>query len=1126
MRKQNQINRKAIPEIFLFLVIAVLGVLYVCYTWMGIENEQSENVLQIARSIETTLPKEDLKALEAKAGDIDKPQYQVIKNTLKAIIRVNPKARFAYIYTERNGKIYFFADSEAEDSKDYSPPGQEYTEAKPQDKQPFRDGKELITTFLTDRWGTWRSTLIPIKDEASGQTIAVFGMDFNAKSWDNILLFELLESSVITVLFLLAFLFLLRIKTKNKSLKKEITERKHAEEFLLKSENQKAAILKAIPDLLFVFNQNGDYLDIYSEDDSKLFLTREATIGKNISDLFPSDIAKEALAAFKQSFQSKELVQFSYSLNINGKTEFYEARIVPAPEDNVLAIVRDITERKQAEGIFQDIIEKNPMSIQIVDKEGFTLQVNPAHNLLFGSVPPSDYSIFNDPQLIQKNGFNDLFERLKNGECITFPDLYYNVHDFHPEFPDVPIWLRVVAFSIKDNYGKPERFIFIHENITDRKLTEEALRTSEQKFNDIVTNLDEGFYSCTLDGLLLEHNVAFKRIFGFDPNQDMKGVKIPDFWQNPEKRLEYLDKLMNKGFIRNYLVNTKTISGQKTVVMVNSHLVKAENGKIVRIEGTLADFTERVRMEEALQQSEEKYSKTFLTSPYAITITSAEDGKFIEINDAFTSISGFTREDAAADSSVGLKLWVDIEDRKRVVSALLEGSEVKDKEFQFRKKNSEIITCLFSAQIIHINDKPFVLSCINDITEHKLSELLLKNKSEQIEAQNKKYKQLNEELFVSKERAEESDRLKSTFLANMSHEIRTPMNGILGFSELLQVPHLTGEEQQEYISMIERSGKRMLNIISDIVNISKIESGQMDSSISETNISQQIEFIYTFFNPAAEKKGIALLFKNTLTSKESIIKTDREKIYAIFTNLVGNAIKYTNEGFIEFGVEKKGDYLEFFVKDTGGGVPENQQEIIFERFRQGNDLITRPYEGTGLGLSISKAYVEMLGGKIWLESEFGKGSTFFFTLPYNVALESKTGSTKISSEITAEHHVRNLKILIAEDDQTSLSFLSTVLRMFCREILKVGTGVEAVEACRNNPNIDLVLMDITMPDLNGYAATRQIREFNNDVIIIAQTAYAMVDDREKALEAGCNDYLAKPIRIDALKGLIQKYFSK
>ena len=284
--------------------------------------------------------------------------------------------------------------------------------------------------------------------------------------------------------------------------------------------------------------------------------------------------------------------------------------------------------------------------------------------------------------------------------------------------------------------------------------------------------------------------------------------------------------------------------------------------------------------------------------------------------------------------------------------------------------------------------------------------------------------------------------------------------------------------------------------------------------------------MYDFFSPEVEKKGLQLVYKTTLPPKGAIIHTDREKIYAILTNLVNNAIKFTSTGSIEFGYEKKGKYLEFYVKDTGIGVRKDQKEIIFERFRQGDDLTKKFTEGTGLGLSIAKGYVELLGGKMWVESEFGKGSTFYFTLPYNAALESKTISTKFSSEITPEHHVKNLKILIAEDDQSSLSFLSRVLKMFCREILKAGTGVEAVETCRNNPDLDLILMDITMPELNGYEATRQIRGFNKDVIIIAQTAYAMADDREKALEAGCSDYISKPIRIDAIKGLIQRHFNQ
>jgi len=360
----------------------------------------------------------------------------------------------------------------------------------------------------------------------------------------------------------------------------------------------------------------------------------------------------------------------------------------------------------------------------------------------------------------------------------------------------------------------------------------------------------------------------------------------------------------------------------------------------------------------------------------------------------------------------------------------------------------------------------------------------------------------------------------------MSHEIRTPMNGILGFAELLKEPHLTGDEQQQYISIIEKSGKRMLNIIGDIVNISKIEAAQMEVSLSETNVNQQIEFIHTFFKPEVEKRGIQLLVTIFLPPNECRITTDREKLYAILTNLVGNALKYTFLGSIEFGVEKKGNFLEFFVRDTGVGIPENQREIIFERFRQGNDLITKPYEGIGLGLSISKAFVELLGGNIWIESQLGKGSTFYFTIPYNVDEEVKPSIKKGSANIETEHQVKNLKILIAEDDESSVSFLSTALKKDFGRILIARTGIEVVESCRANPDLDLILMDIRMPELDGYSATRQIRQFNKDVVIIAQTAYAMAGDREKAIEAGGNDYISKPIKIGFLKELIRKHFSK
>ncbi|MCK5820604.1 MAG: HAMP domain-containing histidine kinase, partial [Bacteroidales bacterium] len=237
-------------------------------------------------------------------------------------------------------------------------------------------------------------------------------------------------------------------------------------------------------------------------------------------------------------------------------------------------------------------------------------------------------------------------------------------------------------------------------------------------------------------------------------------------------------------------------------------------------------------------------------------------------------------------------------------------------------------------------------------------------------------------MTIAMEKAKESDRLKSAFLANMSHEIRTPMNGILGFAELLKEPGLSGDEIHKYVEVIESSGDRMLNTINDLIDISKIEAGQTEVEVSLVIINELSYNLYSFFKPEAEKKGLQIFRKNTLSDKEIIIKTDKEKLYAALTNLIKNSIKYTNKGSIEFGCQLKDKSIEFFVKDTGIGIPKDLQESVFDRFIQADRHKSRSYEGAGLGLSITKAYVEMLGGEIWLESEEGKGSQFYFTIPY------------------------------------------------------------------------------------------------------------------------------------------------
>jgi len=386
-----------------------------------------------------------------------------------------------------------------------------------------------------------------------------------------------------------------------------------------------------------------------------------------------------------------------------------------------------------------------------------------------------------------------------------------------------------------------------------------------------------------------------------------------------------------------------------------------------------------------------------------------------------------------------------------------------------------------------------------------------------------KLKHVERELKKAKEKAEENDRLKSAFLANMSHEIRTPMNGILGFTELLKTLNLSGEDQKKFIAIIEKSGNRMLSIINDIISISKIESQQIKVSVSNTNINEQVEYIYNFFRLEAEQKKLLISFKNGLNSNNAFIRTDREKIFAVLTNLVKNALKFTPTGTIELGYELKGKFLEFYVKDSGTGITDEQKEFVFERFRQGSESVTRDYEGAGLGLSISKAYIEMLGGKIWLESKIGQGSTFRFTIPYLNGIEEYEPLQTIPGEENPPDV--KLKILVVDDDETSRILLGAMIKYLDGEIFNATSGHEAVKVCRHNPGINFILMDIRMPGMDGYEATRQIREFNKEVIIIAQTAFALNGDNEKAIAAGCNNYISKPINRVALIGLINQFLS-
>lgn len=547
-------------------------------------------------------------------------------------------------------------------------------------------------------------------------------------------------------------------------------------------------------------------------------------------------------------------------------------------------------------------------------------------------------------------------------------------------------------------------------------------------------------------------------------------------------------------------------------------LVKSHMNKLQKADVLIKQRSEKIEIQnEELQIAKTKAedSETFLNNifdhiPNMIFVKSADDLRFVSFNKAGEQFMGHTREELIGKNDYDFF--------------------PKEKADFFTSKDREVLN----------SDEPLIIveEIIN--TENGIKTLYTKKVAIKDKKGNVKYllgiseditakKEIERELITAKEHAEQSDRLKSAFLANMSHEIRTPMNGILGFADLLKEPNLSGEKQQKYIEIIQKSGARMLNIINDIVDISKIEAGLMQVDIKESNINEQIEYIYTFFKPEVEAKGLQFLIRNTSTEIETSIKTDREKLYAILTNLIKNAIKFTNKGSIEVGYHLIKDNgtgkLEFYVKDTGIGIPTDRQEAIFERFIQADISNLMVLQGTGLGLSITKAYVEILGGTIWVESEEGSGSTFYFTIPCNIESKEELTGKNDKASIIEVKKAQNLKILIAEDDEPSALLISLMVEGVSRNITTASTGNEAVNMCRNNTDLDLILMDIQMPEMNGYEATSQIRQFNKDVVIIAQSAYALSFDRQKALDAGCNDYISKPILKEDLLMLIQKHLN-
>ena len=773
-----------------------------------------------------------------------------------------------------------------------------------------------------------------------------------------------------------------------------------------------------------------------------------------------------------------------------------------------LSIGTDITERKMVEDslklseeLFRKAFLISPDSINInrlADglyvniNRGFTEIMGYAEKDIIGKTS-SETNIWVDP--VDREY---LVKGLKNEGYVTNLEAKFRKMDGS-------FTTGLMSASIIELAGVPH-ILSITRDIGHLKKIQEALQENEERFRRI---FQEGKISMALFGKesnLLKINDAFCKMTGYSEDELLE-MNFTDISQ-PADREDTMNRIKDlyNNHIPVYQAENKYIRKDKCEVWgsVSISAMRDQSGNFIYFIVVINDITERRMAEEALIQNNLRLELAMKSAKMAWWEMDFDTGNMIFDKRKSEMIDFPPEKFKHYNDFLQLVHPNDVNGILTSMEGHMAGTTEKyEAEYRLMTHSGKYKWFYDIGTIIRDpqNNLPVRISgLVIDISELKQNE---------------------EELIKAKDLAEQSDRLKTAFLANMSHEIRTPMNGILGFASLLKIPNLSGDEQQSYIALIERSGVRMLNIINDLITISKVESGLMDLAVSTTNINDQLDFLYHFFKSEANQKGIQLTFICPLPLKEAVVSTDREKLYSILSNLIKNALKFTKKGSVEFGYHFKNESFIFYVKDTGMGIPKEKHEAVFNRFVQADSSLSRGYEGAGLGLSISKAYVEMLGGTIWMESESGKGTLVSFSLPRNLGSSIELPSME---EDEVVHHPKSMNnvILVADDDEDSMLYLSIILGNTGSKIYKATTGEQAVELCRNHDDINLVLMDIKMPKMDGHTAAKLIRDFRPDLPIIAQTAYAL--DKEKTKYGGIfNSYLTKPVRADELKQKIKKY---
>jgi len=670
------------------------------------------------------------------------------------------------------------------------------------------------------------------------------------------------------------------------------------------------------------------------------------------------------------------------------------------------------------------------------------------------------------------------------------------------------VWWNLLMVPETDPANQQQSVLIILKNISRHKIIEEKLLESEQRYEMAIEAADLGIWDYVVGTGKTFYSRKWKSILGYYPDEISDNYSIWEELLHPE------DKDRMTHFINNFInSNLRVYEAEFRLKHKNGHYVwiksraaalRDENGKALRMLGTHRDITEEKKSESEFK----KLHQAIIQSPISVVITD-KDGYIEFFNPAFCKITGWNDQEILGKKPSILKSgFQPASFYEKLWKTISSGNEWQG-EFKNRKKNGEYYWELASISPIKNN--------FGTITHYvKIAE-------------NISYlKKIEKDLKKAKQDAEIANNYKNLFLANMSHEIRTPINTIIGFSELIKNENLPSQKRYKYSGIIEENSQSLLRLIDDIIDIAKIEANELKikkEACSLGDLFSELEMTYNNFLKKKENQNLELIFQIPEEAHHDVIFTDPYRLKQILNNLFLNALKYTERGHIEIGYNIINDNkLRFFVSDTGSGISQSRIKNIFRRFTQTEETIGSDSPGSGLGLSICKDLAALLGGDINVKSVEGEGSIFFLTLPYD-KIKIPMVRAAVKPPTPSRYNFSNYTIMIAEDTPYNYEYLYSILQKTGANVVWAKDGIDVLKMY-NSSKIDLILMDIQLPEINGYEATSQIRLTNQSLPIIAQTAYAMAEDTQKCLESGCNEVLVKPIRMDDVLATVAKYLNK